>query len=343
MKRIATLLLPLLLPALICAGGIVPEPASMTPGKGSLKISGAIFKCDPSIDSVSMDAICRFAARLSLVSGRTSSVSTPVGLKSVVDDGAAKGIIFLKDNSLMGESYRISIGQKSAVVRAGATPGFLNSIQTLKQMLPEEIYGDALADKQKWALPRCEISDSPATAVRGLSIDSCETFWSVEQILSCLDEMARYKFNLLLWNLAGERGWRMEVRAYPLLGQVAGYRMESEGRYGGYYSTDEILRVVRHASSLGISIIPRLHIGLEATSILKPADCPAERFVSDILAETAQMFPYIYEDVSCDGELPLEDMLRARGKEPAPAGEFPEVNPASPDTRQLRMLAGELW
>ena len=48
MKRIATLLLPLLLPALICAGGIVPEPASMTPGKGNLKISGAIFKCDPS-------------------------------------------------------------------------------------------------------------------------------------------------------------------------------------------------------------------------------------------------------------------------------------------------------
>ena len=157
MKRIATLLLPLLLPALICAGGIVPEPASMTPGKGSLKISGAIFKCDLSIDSVSMDAICRFAARLSLVSGRTSSVSTPVGLKSVVDDGAAKGVIFLKDNSLKGESYRISIGQKSAVVRAGATPGFLNSIQTLKQMLPEEIYGDALADKRKW---RCRAAKS---------------------------------------------------------------------------------------------------------------------------------------------------------------------------------------
>ncbi len=344
MKKIAIILISLVVPALICRGGIVPEPSRLTPGKGSLKISGAVFKCDPSIDSVSMDAICRLAARLSLVSGKTSSVSTPVGLRTVVDDGSAKGVIFLRDNSLKGESYRISVGQKSALVEAGGTEGFLNAIQTIKQMLPAEIYGEQLAEKCRWALPRCEISDSPSTALRGLCIDSCENFWSVEQILSCLDLMARYKYNCLLWKVAGERGWRMEVKAFPLLGQAGGYRMEGDRRYGGYYGREDLTRIVSHATSLGINIIPSLHIGKEVLTLLRPQDITEEQFLSKILEETAAIFPCAYEDVNCDVPLP-PGALEAAGKQAAPgaAAGFLQVSASSPDEKMLRELAEKLW
>lgn len=340
MTRIAIFLLSLLLPALICQGGVVPEPASLTPGKGSLKISGAVFKCDPAIDSVSMDAICRLAAKLTLVSGRTSSVSSPVGLRQVVADGSAKGVIFLKDNSLKGESYHISIGQKSALIEAGETSGFLNAIQTLKQMLPDGIYGDQLEEKCRWALPRCEIFDSPATASRGLCIDSSETFWSVEQMLSCLDLMARYKFNCLLWKVAGQRGWRMEVKAFPLLGQAGGYRMEGNNRYGGYYSREDMAKIVSHATSLGISIIPSMHIDSGVVTLLRPQDIPEEQFLSKILEETAEVFPCEYEDISCDSPLPS---VAGKKASPEAAATFPEVNPSSPDEKMLRELAEKLW
>lgn len=342
MKRIAIILISML-PALVCMGGIVPEPAGMTPGKGNLKISGAVFKCDPAIDSAAMDAISRFAARLSLVSGKTSSVSAPFGLKAAVEGGAVKGMVFLKDNVLEGESYHISIGQKAAIVRAGSREGFLNALQTLKQMLPEEIYGEEPAEKQKWMLPRCEIADSPANGIRGLSIDSCENFWSIDQIILCLDEMAKYKFNRLRWNLAGERGWRMEVRKYPLLGQAGGYRMENGVRYGGYYTTEELARVVSHAASLGISVTPVLHISQSIMTLLKPEDTPVQQFIGDIVSETAIVFPDRYEAVSCTEDLPIDEILKACGKEPAPAAGFPEVNPASPDIAQLRILAEKLW
>ena len=343
MKRIAIILLSML-PAVICMGGIVPEPVGMTPGKGSMKISGAVFKCDPAIDSVSMEAILRLAARLSLVSGKTSSVSTPVGLRSVVEDGSAKGVIFLKNDRLKGESYTMDIGRKSALVEAGGTAGFLNAIQTLKQMLPEEIYSEQLAEKCRWALPCCEISDSPSTATRGLRIDSCETFWNVDQMLSCLDLMAKYKFNCLLWKVAGDRGWRMEVKAYPLLGQAGGYRMEGDESYGGYYSREDMAKIVKHATYLGISIIPSLHIGKEVMTLLRPEDVSEEQFISQIIKETAAVFPCVYEDISCDAALP-SGALEAPGKRDAPgeAASFMEVKPASPDEQMLRELAEELW
>ena len=350
-RRLLIVFLAALVPAMTLARNgapdIVPGPAQIRTDKGGLRISGAVFKCDPSIDSISIGAIRRFAARLSLVSGRTSSVSSPVGLSSVVADGSAKGVIFLKDTALAPDGYAISVTRRFALVRAGGREGFLNSVQTLKQMLPPCIYDGKALGGEKWVLPCCEISDRPQTAVRGVKIDSCEEFWSAEQLREFLDEMARYKFNRLLWRIADGRGWRMEVRAYPLLGQVAGYRQEGGRRYGGYYTKDEIRGIVRHAESLGISIIPEICIEgrIVGDTELRPAGTDAETFLRRILSEAAELFQYGQASVT-DEECPeTERVLEACGK--TPAGEdilaFPGMKPEKGQSPGLAALAEKLW
>lgn len=349
-RTITILLLAVMAPALLHAQGgtapaIVPEPAQIQMAKGSLRAGGAVFKCDPGIDSLSLGAINRFAARLSLVSGRTSSVSTPIGLQSVVADGSVKGFVFLRDGSLAKGGYSISIGHKAALIRSGSTEGFLNAVQTLKQMLPEAIYGEKVSEKEKWSLPCCEISDRPESAERGLKLDSSSEFWSVERIMGLLDDMAKYKFNSLLWHIADSDGWRMEVRAYPLLAQVAGYRMESSGRYGGYYSQEDISRVVRYAESLGISIIPELSIGgrIVSDSELRPAGTQPEAFLKQIMKETARMFPGGTVSLS-DEEYPdAEGVLSAYGKSAAAEAvlAWPEVKPG--EQGRIGELSEKVW
>lgn len=349
-RPLTLLLLAAILPAALHAQSvsvptIIPEPAQIQMTKGSLRVSGAVFKCDPAIDSVSLGAVERFAARLSLVSGKTSSVSTPIGLSSVVADGSAKGLIFLRDSSLPQGGYSISISHKAALVRASGSEGFLCAVQTLKQMLPQSIYDGRTGGKEKWVLPCCEISDRPESAVRGVKLDSSAEFWSVEQILGYLDEMARYKFNCLLWHIADGDGWRMEVNAYPLLAQVAGYRMQDGKRYGGYYSQDDIRRVVSYAQGLGISIVPELCIegNILSNGELRPAGTEPEAFLGKLLKETARIFPCEYVSVRDEECGSTESALHAYGK--VAAGEdmlaFPEVRPG--ETQRLAEVAWNLW
>ena len=327
------------------APAIVPEPVSIQMTKGSLRAGGAVFKCDPGIDSLSLGAISRLAARLSLVSGRTSSVSTPIGLQSVVADGSVKGFVFLRDGSLPQGGYSISIGHKAALIRSGSTEGFLNAVQTLKQMLPEAIYSEKVSEKEKWSLPCCEVSDRPESAERGLKLNSSGEFWSVERIMGLLDDMARYKFNRLLWHIADSDGWRMEVRAYPLLAQVAGYRMEEGGRYGGYYSQEDISRVVRYAESLGISIIPDISIGgrIISDSELRPAGIQPEAFLRQIVKEAARMFPGAEMSLSDEEHPNIEGVLSAYGKTAAAEASlvWPEVKPG--ELERIGELSKKVW
>ncbi len=350
-RRLSLIILAALVSAMTyareTAPDIVPEPSQVRMDKGGLRISGAVFKCDPGIDSLSLDAIGRFAARLSLVSGRTSSVSTPVGLSSVVADGSAKGLVFLKDTALSPDEYGISVNRRFALVRAGGREGFLNSVQTLKQMLPPCIYDGKASGGEKWVLPCCEIRDRPKTASRGVRIDSCEEFWSVEQLKEFIEGMAQYKFNRLLWRIADSRGWRMEVHAYPLLAQAGGYRQEEGGRYGGYYTQDEIRSIVRHAESLGISIIPEIRIEgrFVGDGQLRPSDTDAETFLRRILSEAARLFPCGQMSVTDEEWAEPGQILVSLGK--TPAGEdtlgFPELKAEKGQTDRLASIAENLW
>ena len=315
---------------------IVPQPERIELQKGTFKAVGAAINCDASFDGRSRAAVQDFAARLSLASGKVSSFAVPVGIVSAAESGKIKGFVFIREASLGDEEYRIEIGQKAAKVYASAYNGVLYALATLKQMLPEAIYGTVLADDADWYLPCAVISDKPRFAYRGMHLDCARHFFSVDAVKRYLDIMAVYKLNRFHWHLSDDQGWRIEILQYPELTLVGGYRSgtmvgrdfnSDDGiRYGGYYTQDQIREVVSYADRLGITVVPEIDLpghmlaALSAYPWLGCSGGPYEawhkwgvadevlcagkettyEFLENVLSEVAELFPGEYIHIGGD-------------------------------------------
>ncbi len=342
------LLTPLLLCFLaVCAHAsalddIVPRPAKAEASKGSLRISGTSIKCDPAFDAATVEAVGRFAARLGYASGKTSPVSTPPGLRDALAGGKVKGIVFLRDGSLAPEAYSILVSKRNAVVRASGLNGVIYALETLRQLLPPSIYGSRQALKDRWTLPCCLIEDSPRFAWRGMHLDSSRHFWSIDEVKRYLDVMAMYKLNRFHWHLTDDQGWRIEIRAFPLLSQIACWRegtmigrdfsSNDHIRYGGFYTREEIREVVDYAAARGITVVPEVDLPghmLAALSAYPQLGCTGGpyaawtkwgvsdqvlcagkestfEFLEAVLAEVAELFPGEYIHIGGD-ECPKDE------------------------------------
>ncbi len=259
----------------ICAWGakptvpsIVPAPAKLEMTKGTFNMKGVVVNCDPSIDHQALKAIRQLADRLTLVSGKLTEVASPVGLPRVVEKGNLKGLYFIQDNSVVSEGYKISVGPKATVVRASDYNGFFYALQTIRQMLPKEIYGKEAAHGANWRIPCCEIEDAPRFGYRGVLLDCCRHFFSVDEVKKVLDVMSLFKLNRFHWHLTEDQGWRIEIEKYPKLTEVGAFRNgtmirrewgSNDGiRHGGYYTKEQIRDIVAYAQARGITIIPEV-------------------------------------------------------------------------------------
>ena len=251
------------------APDIVPAPQKMEVTKGCFNFKGVSINCDPAIDQQVYKAVRQFADRLTLVSGKMCSVASPVGLAKTVEKGKLKGLYFIQDNTVAPEGYKISVGKKAAVVRASDYNGFFYSLQTIRQMLPLEIYGTKPAGVS-WKVACCEIEDAPRFGYRGILLDCCRHFFSIDEVKKILDVMSVFKLNRLHWHLTEDQGWRIEIEKYPRLTEVGAFRNgtmigrewgSNDGiRYGGYYTKEQIRDIVAYAQARGITIIPEVDL-----------------------------------------------------------------------------------
>ena len=345
MKRLLTTLTLCILS--LCASAsaldnIIPQPLQAELQKGSLRVSGISFKCDPALDPKAREAVTAFAARLGYVSGKATTVSSPLGLADALATGKIKGMVFLHDASMEPEAYSIRVRPGLAVIRAGELNGVLYALQTLRQMLPAEIYGNKPAENRRWSLPCCTISDKPRFSWRGMHLDSSRHFWSVEEVKRYLDVMAIYKLNRFHWHLTDDQGWRIEIKSYPLLSQISCWRegtmigrdfsSNDHIRYGGFYTQDEIREVVAYAADRGITVVPEVDLPghmlaalaaypefgctggpYAAWTIWGVSDqvlCPGKegtfRFLEAVLGEVAELFPGEYIHIGGD-ECPKDE------------------------------------
>ncbi len=315
---------------------IVPQPVRVVLQKGSFKAIGASVNCDAAFDAMSRAAVQDFAARMSLVSGKVSSFAVPIGIAASAEAGSIKGFVFIRDTNMDDEEYRIEIGKKAVKIYAAAYNGVLYAITTLKQMLPEAIFGTTPAVDADWHLPCAIIADMPRFAYRGMHLDCSRHFFSVDAVKRYLDIMAVYKLNRFHWHLSDDQGWRIEIRHYPELTLVGGYRSgtmvgrdfnSDDGiRYGGYYTQDQIREVVAYAERLGITVVPEIDLpghmlaALSAYPWLGCSGGPYEawhkwgvadevlcagkettyEFLENVLAEVAELFPGEYIHIGGD-------------------------------------------
>ena len=196
---------------------IIPQPQSVVMEKGSFKMSGAAINCDDKFGEEIRRCIQAFANDLTLASGKMSSFADPNVLASTIAKGNFKGVAFLKDGSLEDEEYSISVSTRSVLVKASSLNGVLYAIQTIKQMLPEQVYGHAGSAPVKMTIPCVTIKDKPRFGYRGMHLDCSRHFFSIDEIKKYLDVMAMYKLNRFHWHLTDDQGWRIEIKQYPEL------------------------------------------------------------------------------------------------------------------------------
>jgi hexosaminidase len=150
------------------------------------------------------------------------------------------------------ESYHLSVQSNSIQINATTDLGTLHALETLSQLLQN--------NGTSFSFPLIEIEDNPRFQWRGLMIDASRHFQPVDVIKRNLDGMAAMKMNVFHWHLVDDQGWRIEIKKYPKLTELASD--------GSFYTQEEIAAVVKYADEKGIVVVPEIDVPGHASALL---------------------------------------------------------------------------
>ncbi|MEO6346302.1 MAG: family 20 glycosylhydrolase [Aquaticitalea sp.] len=265
-------------------------------------------------------------------------------LKSYIESGSDiqlqenNDISFLSDKSIQNpEGYKLEVTSKQIIIKASTGKGAFYAVQTLRQLLPAEFENGNFVGNEI-SIQSQSIEDSPQFQYRGMHLDVCRHMFTVEFIKKYIDALAMLKFNTFHWHLTDDQGWRIEIKKYPKLQEVAAYRKETlighyntqpqrfDGkRYGGFYTQDQIKDVVAYAQSRFVTIIPEIEMPGHARAaiaaypelgctgeqvevattggVFEEIFCPKEEtftFLENVLDEVIALFPSTYIHIGGD-------------------------------------------
>lgn len=257
---------------------IIPQPQSMVLGKGHFQFTQeTVFVIDP----VLMPARLPFLEQFERASG----------FKFAVQKVALSGnsVVIDTDKSLPKEGYTLAVTPQQISIKAADYNGALYALQTLRQLLPNEVESSELV-KRDWLVPAVTITDAPQYQCRGLMLDVSRHFFPKEYILKTLDRMAMLKLNTFHFHLVDNEGWRIEIKKYPKLTEVGAWRVDQEDKlwdertpnpdnafanpatapkkYGGFYTQEDIKEIVAYATARGITVIPEIEMPAHAMSAI---------------------------------------------------------------------------
>lgn len=214
------------------------------------------------------------------------------------------------------EGYKIEITSNKITI-TGQEEGLFYAVQSLLQLLPNKIVSEI-------KLPCVIIEDSPRYSYRGLHLDVCRHFFSLDVIKDFITQMSSYKLNNFHWHLTDDQGWRIEIKKYPKLTAIGSKRAQTlvgnkfertpfffDGNpYGGFYTQEEIKEVVKFAEDNYVNVIPEIempgHASAAVTAYPNLACFPDRNYK---VVESWGVF----EDVFCAGKEEtftfLEDVL----------------------------------
>jgi len=245
------------------------------------------------------------------------------------------------DQTQFGEvGYILRVTPKYILIRARRTVGLFYGIQTLRQLLPEQIFSKTKVDGAEWKVPCVRITDYPRFYWRGLLVDPARHFIPKHDMKRFIDIMALHKFNSLQIHLTDDTGWRIEIKRYPKLTQTGAWMdftaMRRGGEFGkagdkhhgGFYSQEDVRQLVKYAAERYINIVPEIempaHTGAAIISYPeiglypeKLSALPVEKrwnanervlaprpktvdFMQGVLAEVMELFPSDYIHIGGD-------------------------------------------
>ena len=228
-------------------------------------------------------------------------------LECQASDASVAAMDFAINPELVEEAYLLRIETEVISIQAADAAGFFHAAATLLQT------SDAVNNAVRW--PCGVIEDRPRFNFRGLMLDCARHFHTKDTVLRTLDLMAQFKLNQFHWHLTDDEGWRLEIQAFPQLTERGAWRGEGEvlesqfgtgpGRYGGFYSRDDVEEVVDYAAARQIEVIPEIDIPGHSRAAIKS--------YPELLVEEADLSQY------CGAQLYTDNVL----------------NPALPGTYQF--------
>jgi hexosaminidase len=259
MKRHSLFLLSFLLPLLSISQEqiIIPAPVSQKTNEGHFILSSAtklVLKDDG--EKASADFLNDYLQRY-------------YGFKlSIAKKASANFIAFTTKRFIQKpaneERYTLNVTPKAIMIEGDSYKGTSYGMQTLLQLLPVE-------PQKQLKVQATSIEDYPRFAYRGMHLDVARHFFDVDFVKKYIDFIALHKMNTFHWHLTEDQGWRIEIKKYPLLTSVGGFRNgtiighhpgtgNDSLRYGGFYTQEQIKDVVKYAADRFITVIPEIEL-----------------------------------------------------------------------------------
>lgn len=271
---------------------IIPQPVSVTQGKGSFTLPYNIVIITPKNEEVK-----RTAQHLSK---QIRTVTNQVNIKEGTTVSPKSIFLSLSANkNIPKDGYQLKITTSGVTLIANEPSGIFYGVQTLLQLFSKEIAGNEIHKKpNEWVLPIVSIEDHPRFGWRGLMLDVSRHFFTVAEVKDYIDQMVKYKFNLLHLHLTDDQGWRIQIKSLPKLTEVGAWRVERTGTfgtlskpnpgepatYGGFYTHEDIKEIVKYAGDRFVNILPEIDVpghSLAAIASYPELSCtPGEYYVS---------------------------------------------------------------
>ncbi len=256
---------------------IIPIPQKMECREGTFQLQP---KTRILADVPANDTGQYLAERLSIATGYDLKVGRSTAAQP------AKGTILLTTKNakpeLGAEGYELIVTADSVVVRAGKSAGLFYGVQSLLQLLPPEVFAAKPVAGVAWKVPCVQIEDQPRFKWRGFMLDVARHFFTKDEVKQMLDVMALHKINTLHFHLTDDQGWRIQIKKYPRLTEIGAWRDEAgfgldpklsttygpDGKYGGFYTQDDIRELVTYARGKHITIVPEIEMPGHASAAL---------------------------------------------------------------------------
>ncbi|HWD18572.1 MAG TPA: beta-N-acetylhexosaminidase [Verrucomicrobiae bacterium] len=312
----------------MAAPALVPLPQKIAAETGSLT-----FSTDTKI-MVNKGA-AETGRRLAAEWKRRTGAELPVKRGSARGGGAIQLTVDESAGEYGDEGYALKVAPDGVSIRARTAAGAFYGAQSLMQLLPLHAGSDG-----KWTIPAVSIEDQPRFKWRGLMLDVSRHFFTKSEVETLLDAMASLKLNVFHWHLVDDQGWRIEIKKYPLLTSMGAWRKAvgfkldpaattaygPDGRYGGFYTQNDIREVVAYAAARHIMVVPEIEMPGHSSAALMAypqfsctggpftADLPGGvfngvycvgndaslEFVENVLAEVFDLFPSPYVHIGGD-------------------------------------------
>jgi hexosaminidase len=283
MKQISLLLTSFLIGTMVIAQtpndiAIIPQPVSLEKKSARFVLSGQTKVAADTKNADVQRVVRLFTDKVKTATGYTLAAAPPAVKANAIGFTLNK----TADKAIGKEGYTLDVTATGVQVTANDAAGLFYGVQTLLQLLPKEIESKTVVKKASWLIPGVHITDYPRFAWRGLMFDVSRHFFTKQEVKNYIDDMVKYKYNLLHLHLTDDQGWRIEIKSLPKLTEVGAWRVEKTGTfgtftppaeneprtYGGFYTQDDIKELVKYAADRFVNILPEIDVPGHSMSVV---------------------------------------------------------------------------